>query len=245
MALHFIEKFGMMAIKIPSKFELLRFCKATGAIARSTLGAPRPEELGFAKVLTVQELGGGHCVVLRQDATMGSISTVLIRGSTAGFLEDVERAINDAVNTFKALGKDSRVVPAGGATEIELARGVAAFGKQQTGLDQYAIAKYAESFEIIPRTLAENSGLNATDVIANLYAAHARGEVTTGVDIDGGPPKDLATRCHIVDSYTAKWWAIKLATDAVCTILKVDQIIMSKQSGGPKPNGGTPGDDAP
>ena len=155
MAAHFIEKYKMMAIRLPSKFELMRFCKSTNSTARSTIGTPSPDELGFAKVLTVQEVGGSNCIVLQQDASMGSISTIVLRGSTEGFMDDVERAINDAINSYKALCKDSRVVPAGGATEMELSLQVAEFGKKQTGLDQYAIVKFAEAFEVVPRTLAE------------------------------------------------------------------------------------------
>lgn len=78
---------------------------------------------------------------------------------------------------MQALGKDPRTVPAGGATEIELGRQVAEFGKRATGLEQYSINRFAEAFEVVPRTLAENSGLNATDVLSALYAAHANGQV--------------------------------------------------------------------
>jgi T-complex protein 1 subunit theta len=242
MAMHFIEKYQMMAIRIPSKFELRRFCKAVNATARSTLGTPEPEELGFAKCITVEEIGGTNCVVVRQDATMGNIATIVLRGSTDGMLDDVERAINDAINTYKALCKDSRMVPAGGASEIEIAKQVAEYGKKQTGLDQYAIVKFAEAFEAIPRTLAENSGLNATDTLSALYAAHAAGQVGAGVDIETGSPKDLGKE-NITDLFSTKWWAIKLATDAVVTVLKVDQIIMAKQAGGPKPRAADGDDD--
>lgn len=118
---------------------------------------------------------------------------------------------------------------------------VGEFGKKQVGLEQYAITRFAEAFEVVPRTLAENSGLNATDVLSNLYAAHAQGQTTTGIDVETGAPKDL-TQEGITDLYLTKWWAIKLATEAVITVLKVDQIIMAKQAGGPKPKGGM-GDD--
>ena len=60
------------------------------------------------------------------------------------------------------------------------------------------------------------------------------------MDIEGGPPKDLSKE-SILDVYMTKWWAIRLATEAACTVLKVDQIIMSKQAGGPQPRG--PGGD--
>lgn len=240
MAAHFLEKYGMVQLRIPSKFELMRFCKATGTVARATFGAPQPDEIGFAKWLSVQEIGGSMCTVLRQDAALGKISTIVLRGSTEGFLDDVERAVNDGVNAFKALTRDGRCVAAGGATEIELARQLSEWGKKQTGLEQYAINKFAESFEVVPRTLAENSGLNAADAVSALYAAHAQGQTSKGVDIETGQPKDLSKE-GIVDLYSTKWWAIKLAADAATTVMRVDQIIMSKQAGGPKPRG--PGGD--
>ncbi|KAJ9525435.1 hypothetical protein QJQ45_003170 [Haematococcus lacustris] len=224
MAMHFLEKYGLMVLRVPSKFELLRFCKSTGATARASFGAPSPDELGFVKYLSVQE------------ASLGAISTIVLRGSTEGFLDDVERALNDGVNAFKALTRDGRCVAAGGATELELARQIGDWGKKLTGLEQYAVKAFAESFEVVPRTLAENSGLNATDVLSALYAAHAQGQINTGVDINGGPPKDLSQE-GVVDLYATKWWALKLATDAAGTVLRVDQIIMAKQAGGPKPRG--------
>lgn len=241
MALHFAEKYNMMVIRIPSKFDLKRFCKATGAMARAIIGTPQPDEIGFAKCISVDEVGGTNCIVLRQEGS-SKVCTVVLRGSTDQLLDDVERAVNDAINTYKALCKDSRCVPGGGATEIEIARKVSEYGRKQTGLDQYGIIKFAEAFESIPRTLAENSGLNPTDVISNLYAAHSNNQPYAGVDIDTGAPKDL-TQDGVVDLYLTKWWAIKLASEAAVTVLKVDQIIMAKPAGGPKPKGGAGDDD--
>jgi len=240
MAMHFLEKYNLMAVRVPSKFDLRRFCKATGAVALIKFVAPQADELGFAKSIEVQEIGGTNCLVLQQDAALGSISTVVLRGSTEGFLDDVERAVDDGINAYKALCRDARMVAAGGASEIEVARRVSDFGKKQTGLDQYAIAKFAESLEVVPRTISENSGLQASDVVSSLYAAHAAGQVNAGVNIEDGQPTDLAKE-GIMDLFATKWWAIKLATDAVVTVLKVDQIIMAKQAGGPKPRG--PGGD--
>lgn len=101
MAMHFIEKYELMALRIPSKFELMRVCKATGATAKASLGAPSPEELGFVKSLEVTEIGGSNCLLLQQDSVLGNIATIVLRGSTAGFLDDVERAVNDAINNYK------------------------------------------------------------------------------------------------------------------------------------------------
>lgn len=248
--MHFLEKHGLMALRIPSKFDLRRFCRATGATALTKLAAPTAAELGFAKRLEVREIGNVRCVVLQQDASLGSVATVALRGATEGFLDDVERAVDDGVNAYKALCRDARVLAGGGAAEIEVARRLAAFGRKLTGLEQYAVAKFAEALEVVPRTLAENSGLPAADVVSSLYAAHAAGDANAGVDVEGGPPRDLSVAVaggaagsggSIVDLYATKWWALKLAADAVVTVLKVDQIIMAKQAGGPKPRG--PGDD--
>ena len=145
------------------------------------------------------------------------------------------------VNAYKSLCRDARMLPAGGAPEIELSMKLSNYARKQSGLEQYAIAKYAEALEVVPRTLAENSGSLASDVLSKLYAAHAGGEVNTGVDVDEGKIKDLS-EMDVYDLYSTKWWALKFATEAAVTVMRVDQIIMAKQAGGPKPRGG-PGDD--
>lgn len=235
MALHFIERHGLMAIKIPSKFDLRRFSRASGAPALVSLATPREDELGFASKLYVEEIGGTNCVILEQSGSKSKIATIVLRGSTTQALDDVERAVDGGVNAYRALTRDARAVPAGGATEIEIARQLLEIGQKEKGLDQYAIVQFAESLEIIPRTIAENCGIDATDAVAALYAAHAGGQVGAGLDIQTGGSKDLGAAEKLYDLYVAKWWAIKLAVDAASTVLRVDQIIMSKAAGGPRP----------
>lgn len=240
MALHFLERFGLMAIKIPSKFDLRRFSRATGAPALVSLGTPKEDEIGFAKSLRVQEIGGTPCLVLEQAATKSAISTIVLRGATTQALDDVERAVDGGINAFRALTRDARAVPAGGATEIALASRIIDLGQKEKGLDQYAITQFGHALEVIPRTIAENSGLDATDAIAALYAAHAEGHNRDGLDILTGKTKDLGESDSIFDLYVAKWWGMKLAVDAATTVLRVDQIIMSRPAGGPRaPQGGS------
>lgn len=243
MALHFIEKYGLMAIKIPSKFDLQRFSRATGATALIKLGTPSADQLGLAMKLEVQEIGGTKCIVLEQDSSLGQVSTVVLRGATDQMLDDVERAVDDGVNAYRVLTRDSRLLPAGGATEIEIARQLQVIGRKETGLDQYAIMQFAESLEVVPRTIAENSGLAASDAVSALYAAHAAGQVTAGLDVEGGAPIDLGKELSVYDLYSAKWWAFKLSVDAATTVLRIDQIIMAKVAGGPRPRGGGMGDE--
>jgi len=130
--------------------------------------------------------------------------------------------------------KDPRFVTGASATEIELSTRIQAFGDSTPGLSQYAIKKYGEAFEAIPRTLAENAGLKSTDVLSSLYASHSRGNINDGIDIEKGEVGD-ALALGVLDLLITKYSAIRLATDAAITVLRVDQIIMSKQAGGPKP----------
>jgi len=242
-ALHFIERYGMMALKIPSKFELRRFCRAVNATAQVKLETPKPEDLGFASNIDVMEIGGTKCVVVKQADATSNVSTIVLRGSTESAMDDIERAIDDGVNAYRAICKEARLLPAGGATEIEVAKRLSEYARSQTGLEQYAIQKFAQSMEVVPRTLAENAGLNSTDIISGLYAAHTKGDVSAGVDVEGeAPTKNLADD-SIYDLYSTKYWAIRLMIDAVSTILRIDQIIMAKQAGGPKGGGGGGGGD--
>ncbi|KAJ1398345.1 TCP-1-like chaperonin intermediate domain superfamily [Sesbania bispinosa] len=233
MALHFCERYKLMVLKISSKFELRRFCRTTGAVALLKLSQPNPDDLGYVDSISVEEIGGVSVTIVKNEDGGNSVSTVVLRGSTDSILDDLERAVDDGVNTYKAMCRDSRIVPGAAATEIELAKRVKDFSFKETGLDQYAIAKFAESFEMIPRTLADNAGLNAMEIISSLYAEHASGNAKVGIDLEEGVVKDASTM-RVWDLHVTKLFALKYAADATCTVLRVDQIIMAKPAGGPR-----------
>ncbi|XP_020105179.1 T-complex protein 1 subunit theta-like [Ananas comosus] len=233
MALHFCERYKLMVLKISSKFELRRFCRTTGAVALLKLSQPNPDELGYADSISVEEIGGVRVTIVKNEEGGNSVSTVVLRGSTDSILDDLERAVDDGVNTYKAMCRDSRIIPGAAAAEIELARKLNEFSLKETGLDKFAIAKFAESFEMVPRTLAENAGLNAMEIISSLYAEHAAGNTKVGIDLEEGTCKDVSTM-KIWDLYVTKFFALKYAADAACTVLRVDQIIMAKPAGGPR-----------
>ncbi|KAL0428668.1 UNVERIFIED_CONTAM: T-complex protein 1 subunit theta [Sesamum latifolium] len=178
--------------------------------------------------------------IVKNEQGGNSVSTVVLRGSTDSILDDLERAVDDGVNAYKAMCRDSRIVPGAAATEIELARRLKEFSFKETGLDQYAIAKFAESFEMIPKTLAENAGLNAIEIISSLYAEHASGNTKVGIDLEEGVCKDISTMniwdLHITKFVALKFFALKYAADAACTVLRVDQIIMAKPAGVQSPH---------
>ncbi|RLM69668.1 T-complex protein 1 subunit theta [Panicum miliaceum] len=241
MALHFCERYKLMVLKVSSKFELRRFCRTTGAVAILKLSQPNADELGYADSVSVEEIGGARVTVIKNEEGGNSVATVVLRGSTDSILDDLERAVDDGVNTYKSMCRDSRIIPGAAATEIELAKRLKEFSLKETGLDQYAIAKFAESFEMVPRTISENAGLNAMEIISSLYAEHAAGNTKVGIDLEEGVCKDVSV-LKIWDLYVTKFFALKYSADAVCTVLRVDQIIMAKPAGGPRrdaqPGGG-------
>ncbi|XP_049833626.1 T-complex protein 1 subunit theta [Schistocerca gregaria] len=241
MALHYINKYNMMAVKLSSKWDIRRVCKTVGATALPRLTAPTKEELGYADHVYVDELGDTSVVVFKLEGRESRIATIVIRGSTDNYMDDIERAVDDGVNTFKGITRDGRFVPGAGATEIELARQIASFAETRPGLEQYAIKKFATALETFVKCLAENSGVKSSEVVSKLYAAHEEGKKNHGFDIEGeGAAIIDVAEAGIIDLYLTKMWGLKYATNAACTILKVDQIIMAKRAGGPKapPAGG-------
>lgn len=160
-------------------------------------------------------------------------------------MDDCERAIDDAVNNFKALTREPILLPGGGATEIELASKLTEYGRTCPGIEQYAIQRYAETFEFIPKILAENSGVKSTEILAKLYAGHhenpnlgfvigqLKSDTTKSTDVTYGTAD--VVKNELYDLYLTKKWAILFATKAACTVLSVDEIICAKPAGGPKP----------
>ncbi|OAK97045.1 T-complex protein 1 [Phaeosphaeriaceae sp. SRC1lsM3a] len=242
LALHYLNRYNILVIKVLSKFELRRLCRVVGATPLARLGAPMPDEMGSIDVVETLEIGGDRVTVFRQENEQTRTATIVLRGATQNHLDDVERAIDDGVNVVKAITRDPRLVPGAGATEMQLIERIKAIADRTSGLAQYSIRKYGEAFEVIPRTLAESAGLDATEVLARLYVSHAAqkgrkdDEWSTGVDIENDDNTGTldAKDEGILDLWVSKSWAIKLATEAARTVLSVDQIIVARQAGGPK-----------
>jgi len=256
MAMHYLDKFGIMVLKIQSKFELRRICGALGATAVVKLGACSPEEMGEVSSIEVKEVASRKITVIQQVLDEDtSVATMVVRAATENLINDVERALDDGVNSFKTICIDPRLLPGAGAVELELCKQLKAFADEDKGLDQYAIRKFAEAFEVVPRTLAENSGCDPTSAMHALHASHNTAAAaadgagnnsngpTMGFNLDTCAPGDALTGNAdgpVYDLYGTKLNALRLAVDAALTILRVDQIVMSKPAGGPKapPQGG-------
>lgn len=229
--MHYLELKGIMVVKVASKFEMRRVSRMLNATTVVRLGAPTPEEVGFADEVSNEEIGGTWVTFIKRESESSKISTVVIRASTQNILDDTERALDDAFNTFRSMTRDKRFVPGAGACEAEIAKRVKAYAMGHPGLDQYAILRFAQAFEIIPKTLAETSGADPNHILSKIYAEN---NYKVGVDIEESGVKDLSD--SVLDHLVTKQWAIKLASDVALTVLRVDQIIMAKPSGGPNLN---------
>merc|ERR1719393_62897 len=170
-------------MRCPSKFELRRIGRTTGANALVRLEPPTPEDLGHCAHIHVKEIGSTRCTIFDHEADDSKVATIVVRGSTPNIMDDVERAIDDGINVVKSMTLDARFVPGAGATELRLADALQQYGESQPGLDQYAINKFGLALEVVPRTLSENAGMDAANTIAAMYAAHKGGQGGVGIDI--------------------------------------------------------------
>ena len=248
-ALHYLNKYKILVIKCTSKFELRRLCDTLGATLVNRMGPPLPEEAGYAESIEVEEISNHKVTVVKAKDT--KVSTIVLRGATHNMLAEVERSIVDAVNLVRCICVKNEVdfCAGGGATELEVSAAIHKLGDSYTGLEQYAIHKVAEALEVVPKTLAKNSGLDADETLALLNAAHrSKGLKHACVNVDAeGRAKDSVTDAkekEILDHLGSKIWAYRLAMDAVLTVLRIQHIIVAKQAGGPKaPKGGSIVDD--
>ncbi|CAL9735028.1 T-complex protein 1 subunit theta [Monosporozyma servazzii] len=242
LALHYLNRYGILVLKVASKFELRRICRVCGATPLPRLGAPTPEEIGAIDTVKYMEIGGDRVTIFKQeDDEVSKTATIILRGATQNNLDDIERAIDDGVAAIKGLMKPDggKLLPGAGATEIELVSRITKYGENTPGLLQLAIKQFALSFEVVPRILAETAGLDVNEVLPNLYAAHSeetdKDSLFKGIDTEGefaDGVKDIKEE-GIYDMLATKKFAINVATEAACTVLSVDQIIMAKKAGGP------------
>lgn len=193
--------------------------------------------------IEVREIGGRKVLVFEQkEAEDTTVATIAVRASTEHVLNDVERAIDDGVNAVRILCTDGRLLAGAGAIELELSKRLKKYADEVQGLDQYSIRAFADAFDVVPRTLAENSGCDPTSIMHTLHQSHVgEGTESFGFNIEDNKPLDAA-KAGIYDVYATKLNALRLAVDAAITILRVDQIVMSKPAGGPKPRGAGPQD---
>jgi len=176
LGLDYANQNGLMVVRLTSKWDMRRLAKSIGATVLPRLSPPTPDEMGFCEDVKVEEIGDTR-IVSFQRAT-SRLCTIVLRSGTNNVLDDLERSVDDAVNNFKLLTKDKRLVPGAGAVEVELSKRLSEKAEQCPGMDQYGINCLSKAYESIPRQLADNSGNDPSKAISKLLAAHSALEVT-------------------------------------------------------------------
>lgn len=233
LCLHYLSKYGIFVLKVQSKFELQRLCKSINAVAIPKLAAPLPEEIGYCDAVRVREIGSTRVTIFEKSQVNNRLVTLVLRGPTHTIMDDIERALENGVSAFKQILADNRYVFGGSAIECFLLNKLEAFSGTLTGLEQYSCAGFGQAFEIFPRILLENAGLNANEGLPNIIALN-NDAPSHGINVFKGKIEESA-ELAVYDNLASKLNAIKLAAHAALTILRIDQIIVAKPAGGPKP----------
>ncbi|MBI2574264.1 TCP-1/cpn60 chaperonin family protein, partial [Candidatus Woesearchaeota archaeon] len=243
LAQHFLAKKGIYAARRVSKSDMEKLARATGAKIVTSLKDLSSSDIGFAGVVEEAKVGDESMTYVRECKNPKSV-TILIRGGTEHVVDEIKRAMEDALGDVASALRTGKAVSGAGAAEIELARSLRKFAESLSGREQLAVLAFAEAVEIIPRTLAENSGLDPIDVMTELKAAHDKGRKSAGIDVFTGKIID-AWKEGVLEPLKIKTQAVSSASEVAIMILRIDDVIASSGKKGSAPGmppGGPGGD---
>ncbi|WP_409199468.1 thermosome subunit alpha [Methanobrevibacter sp. DSM 116169] len=242
---------GIISYKRVRNTDIERISKATGAKFVSNIDDLNSESLGHAGHYYVDKIFD-HEVTFLEKCEDPKATSIILRGSTRHVTEEVKRALDDALGVVAATIEDGKVVVGGAACEIELIKQIKSYAETISGKEQIAILSFADAFEVIPRTLAENAGLDTIDMVTNLKASHENSK-NMGLDVINGEIVDMEKE-GVLEPLKVKFQAINSASEACEMILRIDDMVAARgalestgtdESGnddsGMPPMGGMPG----
>ncbi len=243
MVQHYLAKEGITAVRRAKKSDMEKLEKATGGNVVNAVDVLTEADLGYAGLVEERKVSGSKMLFIEQCKNPNAVS-IIVRGGTEQVVDEVDRSLDDTLRVVGCIIEDGKAIAGGGAVETELALRVREYSASLKGREQLAVEKFAEAMEIIPRTLAENSGLDPIDKLVELKAAHERGEKTAGLDVYTGKVVDMWQR-GVIEPLRLKKQAMDSAVEAAIMILKIDDVIASSreapQAPPPGAGGGMPG----
>jgi len=240
-AQHYLTKAGIFAVRRMKKSDIENLARATGATIINSIDVITPGDLGTAGLVEEKKLSGHEMIYVSECKNPKSVS-IIIRGGSEHVIDELERGMHDALMVVSDVVKDKKIVAGGGAPETELSLQLRRYASTVGGRIQLAIEAFASALEIIPRSIAENAGLDPIDMIVAIRAAHEAGNRTFGLDVYEGKPVDML-KAGVVDPLRVKTQAIMSAAEAAVMILRIDDVIASSKAAGPAggmPPGGMP-----
>ncbi|MFX1374571.1 MAG: thermosome subunit beta [Promethearchaeota archaeon] len=242
LAQHFLSKADIMAVRRVKKSDIEKLSKATGGMIFTNLDDITEDKLGYAGLVEERKIMNDSWIFIEECKDPKSV-VILIRGGTELIVDEVDRAIHDALCVVRDVVEDEKLVGGGGAPEIETAIQLRKYASTLGGREQLAVEIFADSLDIIPKTLAENAGLDQIDTLMKLRAAHQQGNKFAGHDLDTGNVVNDMSAVGVVEPTVVKVQAIKSSTEATSMILRIDDVIASAKSAMPPgmpPGGGMP-----
>ena len=235
LAQHFLSKEGIYAVRRAKKSDMDKLAKATGAIVVANLDELSAKDLGFAGNVEEQKIGDDKMTFVIDCKNPKAVS-ILIRGSTEHVVDELDRGMHDALFVVKVALEDGKMTPGGGAAATEIAMSLREYATTVGGREQMAIEAFANAVEIVPKTLAENAGLDPIDMMIEVRTAHKKGNKTAGVNVFNGKVTDMIKN-NVIEPLRVSVQEVQSSIEAATMILRIDDIIASKSGGG----GGMPG----
>lgn len=223
-----LAKAGIFALRRVKKSDIERLREATGATIVSSPEALSADDLGFAGLVQEQKIAGQSMVIVSKCKNPGAVS-ILVSGGSDHVVDELIRAVDDGVRVVCSALLEKTAVPGGGASEIELSHQLREFGLTVGGRSQLAIEAFADALLTIPRTLAENAGLDPIDMVMDLRTAHQQGGSMHGLDLETGTPMNMQ-EAGVCEPLRVKSQAISSAAEAAGMILRVDEIIAASKN---------------
>jgi len=233
---HYLSKHGILSVRRVKESDMTKLAKATGGRITTNLDDISTNDLGSAEIVQQKKVESDKWVFIEGCKNPRSV-TVLIRGGSQRVVDEVDRSIHDALMVVKDVVEKPSIVAGGGSPEAYLAAELNEWSSSSEGREQLAIKQYAEAFESIPLTIAENAGMDPIDTIITLRANQSNGKQTVGINAKESKIGDMF-RLDIVEPLVVKEQIIKSATEAACMILRIDDVIAVSGGSGA---GGPPG----
>ncbi|MFQ6129237.1 MAG: thermosome subunit beta [Candidatus Hadarchaeaceae archaeon] len=235
-AQHYLAKAGILAARRVKESDMEKLARATGGKIVTNIKDLTAKDLGSAALVEERKIAGEEMIFIEGCKDPKAVS-LLVRGGTEHVVDEVERAVHDAVSVVSAAVEDSKIVAGGGVPEIEVAKGLREYADTVGGREALAVDAFADAIEIIPRTLAENAGLDPIDKLVQLRAAHEKKDgKDIGIDVISGEVTNTL-KLGIVEPLRVKTQAIKSAGEAAEMILRIDDVIaagkLEKEERGP------------
>ncbi|MDD2679010.1 MAG: thermosome subunit beta, partial [Candidatus Nanoarchaeia archaeon] len=222
---YMLSRKGIFASRRVKRSDMEKLAKATAGKIVNKIEEAEQKDLGFAGIVEQKKIGGEEMTFVEKCKHPKSV-TILLRGGTEHVIDEIERAVIDAAGDVISVIKDGgKIIAGGGSAEMELSKQLMKYSNTLSGREQMAIKSYALAMEVIPRTLAENAGIDALDVLTSLKTRHdTKDGKDFGLNVFTGKTTDMKS-IGIIEPLKVKTQAISGATEATIMILRIDDVI--------------------